>query len=336
MNKTSAAPVGLDIGYSSVKLAFGHDHPQRMTFPVGACPANEYDVIHVGGSSHSGREVLVNGRPWLANLDSTDRTAPLDESYPETDEYQALYLAALDATNLNEIGLLVIGLPVNQYLDEPYRKRLAMRLSGRKYIRAGRTVDVANVSVVPQPMGAYVSARASAPPDKRAALGPSSVVLVCDPGHFSFDAIVWGNGIRAEASFSTMTAGEVVLRRASEVLSGELGRTVPVARLQRAVRDNRSVVSIGTSEIPFLPAIERAAAEVVGENLRKLRGQVRSILHRDGLDAIVVAGGGANWFLPAIREAFPDTDMIVSPEPVLANVLGFWSIANAHLGKSRE
>lgn len=320
-------PVGLDIGYSLVKLAYGNGAaPQKQSIPVGAMPAAQNQSISVNGAAlGEGHRVLVNGQEWIAGIEPRGMIQTMDESYPTTDEYRALFLSALDATNLNEIDALITGLPVSQFMDQEFRDRLAKSMVGTHYIRPGREVEVRRASVTPQPAGAYFATRAHL---RQQGQSLGEVTLVVDAGHFSLDWVSFiGGKIQTGASHSTARAGEAVISRAAQLLSQEVNREVPKVRLERAIREGRSQVQFGQLQLSFQDAVATAADEVVAENLKAIRGSLRQITQREGVDTLILAGGGAGWFEPALRKAFPTCVLVKAPEPVMANAVGFWHLA---------
>jgi plasmid segregation protein ParM len=323
--------VGLDIGYSGVKMAYGSGHqPARRSIAVGAHPADEAEDMKLNGQPLTeGYQVLVDGKPWIAGVEPAGSVRTVDESYPFTPEYRALFLASLEATGASKIERLVTGLPVNQALSPETRAKLAERMTGTHYIRPGRQVEVEQVIVTPQPGGALALVQYDpGVSSSQGGFSAEDVVIVVDPGYFSVDWLVFHKGIRREASFSTSKAGEVILRKTAERLSAQAGTVIPQARVERAVRDGRPTLQQGTLVLQHLPVIEQAAREVVSENLRTIRARVREVAKAQGIDTILVTGGGARWFAPALAEAFPTARLVVPPDPVMANAVGFWHVAS--------
>jgi plasmid segregation protein ParM len=80
------------------------------------------------------------------------RSRQLHDGYIETAEYRALMAGALNYMKLDHVDLLVLGLPVSQYLA----KKAVLEKSMRGVFDVGkrRKVNVGRVLVVPQPQGA--------------------------------------------------------------------------------------------------------------------------------------------------------------------------------------
>jgi plasmid segregation protein ParM len=157
--------VGLNIGYSNVKIAEGPrgDLPRLILRPAGAAPRERLGE-RIGAEEEAGSTTgAAADRPVPVDLDGVLRAAaieperfedwqrPLHEDYPATPSYHALALAALLLTGQRAIDVVVIGLPVAQAGDPRRRERLKRLLTGRH-----GSGEVGEVRVVPQPIGAYL------------------------------------------------------------------------------------------------------------------------------------------------------------------------------------
>ncbi len=322
----------VDIGYSSVKIAHGPGEgraPEMLHLPVGAAPASRCGVT-LGGelAVGAGHRVMINGEPWVAGIDPAklaDFIQSMDEGYITTDEYRALFYAALSAIGETTIDVLVTGLPVAHFRDEVMKLGLEKMMSGRHYIRDDLVVEVNRVIVVPQPAGAFSAHMIDAQrgPDRfRVKHGRS--VLVVDPGHYSLDWIMFLDAFRMDSSGSNARAGEAVVREAAAALSKSHGVKVRPARLQEAVLHNAGPLEIGRHSIDFWPAVRASAAEIVNASLRQIRGSVRQVMDERGVDLVLVAGGGADLFYEPLREAFSDAEVTRVANPMMANARGYY------------
>lgn len=88
------------------------------------------------------------------------RSRALHDDYIHSSEYRALTAGALAYMKLETIDLLVVGLPVAQYLDK--RAALEKLMTGRFAIGRGRHVTVLKTLVVAQPQGALFDFAADA------------------------------------------------------------------------------------------------------------------------------------------------------------------------------
>ena len=258
----------------------------------------------------------------------------MDESYPQTDEYRALFYAALCELGATTVDSLVTGLPVSHFMELGVREKLEKLMLGRHYIREDLTVEVKDVRVVPQPAGAYGAyVRDSAFGKEKVKVEPGMSVLVVDSGHYSLDWCIFEGALKLESSGSTSSAGEVVVRRAADKLSQQLGIRVRQARLQEAVLIGARPLVVGGREIEFWPALHDVAGEIVRDNLKALKGSVRSVADIRGVDLVIVGGGGARLFQGALTEAFPESQVVCLRESITSNARGFYHYAASAMQK---
>lgn len=81
---------------------------------------------------------------------------PLDDGDVETPEYLPFVRGALRLMHVDEVDLLVVGLPVALFQERA--ATLARRLIGAQSARTGTAVTVRAVKVLAQPVGALLSA----------------------------------------------------------------------------------------------------------------------------------------------------------------------------------
>lgn len=330
--------LGLDIGYSGVKLAYGQGRqPQLLTLAPGAAPVSDCALgFNNQPNLGAGFEVLIEGRPWVGGIDpaSLERFARvMDSSYPSTPQYLALFYAALLATNADVVDALTIGLPVRQFRNPAERAALEKRLKGTHVVTPSRSVEVRNVLVVPQPTGAYADITLGVESVRLASLDPPAVptkdetVLCIDPGHFSLDWVCFRGGLKLDSSDSSTQAGEAILKRTADLISMQEARVVPLDKLEAAVRNRRSTVQIGQLSLDIEQALSQAAREIIAQNLNLIRGSIRAVSHSMSVDVVLLCGGGADMVEAAVAHAFPDSRLIKPVDPVMANARGFWALA---------
>ncbi len=95
---------------------------------------------------------------WAAAIEPErfeDWQRPLHEDHPATPSYHALALTTLRVTGQPAIDRVVTGLPVSQAGDVRRRERLKRLLTGRHGSGEAR-LEVGEVRVAPQPIGAYL------------------------------------------------------------------------------------------------------------------------------------------------------------------------------------
>ena len=115
--------LGIDIGYSNLKLAYGEKGatPKTLLRPAGAAPADRFSSRFDGKAQDDFLHVQVNGEPFIAGV-APDRaemwSRSLHADYPSSASYQALFHAGLLLSEVDHVDMLVETL-------ETLRRRLA-------------------------------------------------------------------------------------------------------------------------------------------------------------------------------------------------------------------
>lgn len=317
----------VDVGYSNVKIATQHkDGREPMAWqvsPAGAGALGKLTASLNGARSlGSGVHVVLDGEDYVALVDPRNlqlHERPLHEDYPRSMEYRALFLGALEKIGAQRIGRLVTGLPVIQAQNKALRQRLETQLSGTHTIRPGVTVTVDAVSVLPQPVGAWLSFLHANPRYRRADMR----AMVFDVGFYSVDYVVLDNGKLSDVSSgSSLLATSKILEKAAELILEQNGIRVSVARIESAVRAKHENIQVGTREVPLAPILKVAAKAYAPDVVNQVKRSLRA--DAEGIGLILLAGGGAELYRDALRAAMPATTEIVGVEnPVTANATGF-------------
>lgn len=320
--------LGLDIGYSNLKIAKGlvDQAPTTLTLPAGAGPLSAMpDAMGAGGPSNF-LTVRVAGEEWAAAVEPSRLQMwerDLHPDYPSTPSYRALFLAALASTGVTVVDRLVTGLPVSQAAQKHLRQGLKGRLSGTHAITHGHTVRVDRVDVVPQPVGAFLNYLDHVSDPERL---QRSRVLILDPGFFSVDwVVIEGGEIRNALSGSSPFAMSAVFDDAATSITKEHGGNVDREQLEAALRGGHQDILLYGQVVKTTSFIEAAVRRYASSALVALRQSLRS--ERREIDAILLAGGGALAYKDAAQDAFPKAQLHIADEPVLANARGFWSFA---------
>ncbi|WP_022949784.1 ParM/StbA family protein [Methylohalobius crimeensis] len=318
---------GLDIGYSNLKLCFGEtgETPKTAIHPAGAAPAERLPGNIRPGSGNEGFRVQVNGKSWAAGIHPSrfeiwERS--LHPDYSHTDSYKALFYTALIMGERDEIDLLVTGLPVTQF-DEK-RESLTGEMQGEHTVAGKRTVKIKRVEIVPQPVGGFMDALANADADTTEMLAEGRV-LVVDPGHFSFDwVLINGSALQKQSSGSSTEAMSAVLETAAAEISDDYGGRIEPDRIEQALQQGKNHVLLFGKKVDFAPYLDQASREVSLVAIEKLRTAMRKEV--ESIDAVIVPGGGAKWWVPITKELFPESRVISPDEPILANARGFFEL----------
>jgi len=321
--------LGIDIGYSNLKLAFGKrgTEPKVLLKPAGAAPVDRLGEKIADKGKDDFLRVVVNGSPFAAGL-SPDRaelwSRELHEDYPSTESYRALFHAGLLLAELEQIDLLVTGLPVSQYLNQELRTRLQTQMTGEHQVTPRRRITVQAVKVVPQPVGGFVDHVWNL---KDAAEFEDSRVLVVDPGFFSVDWVLISNGeLRRQSCGTSLEASSVILDEAAKQLANDFGGNVGRERLENAVRLNQTEVRLYGEKIDIAPYLNAASAKVGPIVATRLRESLRK--ENAGADIVLLVGGGAGFFKESVIEAFPNLKVTTPESPVYANARGFWRMGS--------
>lgn len=316
--------MGLDIGYSNLKLAFGSS--EKGTFktsvrPAGAAPADRFSDRADGGENADYIHVLVGDEPYIAGV-SSDRAAmwsrSLHAEYPASDSYRALFHAALLLGETDKVDWLVTGLPVSQYLDEARCAELAARMKGTHQVSPKRKIHVENVKVVPQPVGGFLDYANSSGDDL-----DDMHVLVVDPGFFSVDWVVIADHILERASSDTsLEASSVVLEEAAGLMGKDYGTKLSVEILEQAIRAGKKSVVVFGKRVEFMPYIHAASEKVAPVVVQSIQKSLRKL--NKPVDKVLMVGGGAGFFDQAVRDAFSNVEVVSAKESTLSNARGFY------------
>jgi len=329
MGVQMAFKVGLDIGYSNLKVAFGEEaeEPTLKCLPAGAMKAELMPQQISGEPIDEHLKVLVGDVPWVAGLPQTDVLAGvrnLSENYPATDQYLALARAAMMLTEEDKIDHLVTGLPSHQYHLPQMRKQVIDLLQGEHKVAGKRKIRVEKVSVVPQPLGGYLTYVDTLDDDGLDFLHEQGQVLVVDPGFFSFDWALFqrGNLVKQHTNSDKHAMSSLAEEIQKGLKNGE-GQTVPLSRIEHALRTSASEIRVSPKrKVPLAEYLGDAKKQVCELSVMKLTNSRRNLDQNP--DVIVLVGGGAEVFRDSVVAAFDGVEVFTTTDPVLANAKGFW------------
>ncbi|GJA77854.1 ParM/StbA family protein [Aeromonas caviae] len=319
--------LGLDIGYSNLKMAMGFRGEKVTTtvLPVGAGPLALMPQQLTGGAG-SCIQVVIDDEKWVAGVEP-DRLQGWDRElhgdYPATKPYKALFYAALLLSEQKEIDVLVTGLPVNQFMDSELREALKKRLEGEHQITPKRAVTVKSVVVVPQPAGAYMEIVNSTEDGDLLDVLHEGKTIVIDPGFFSVDWVALEGGeVRYHSSGTSLKAMSVLLKTISLLIQEDHGSSPGIDKIEKAIRSGKDEILLFGVKVGLKEYLDKASFGVAQNALTPMRTSMRE----DGMDADVVllAGGGAAAYKAAAKELFPKSRIVMAGDPLVANAKGFW------------
>ena len=338
--------IAIDVGYGNTKLVFGHERAVwsdlcfRSTTPKVNGP--QADVSRGMAGSLDRAAVGVDNATYLVGPEAyiSGGGAILSTDFVTRPEYLALLKSAIfysmkeTASVFKHIDMLVLGLPVSNW--QPRQATLTVLGKGPHCINVpaalhsefGATVDVTvgKVLVLPQPMGALHYANHCMPSEKK--LNVTGVHMVVDPGYNTFDWFV-SVGLRPDLQRCGSLQGGVsqLLKQVANAAGGRLG----VGSLNLVEVENglaTGVMQVHGKRLDmteFRPMMESAAEQVVDRF-------VNSIDMSLGISTVQLAGGGASFYLKALKKAFAGYEISVPGESVMANARGFYLVGEAMAG----
>jgi plasmid segregation protein ParM len=316
--------VGLDVGYSAVKVISGN---RQVTFPsaVGtpdkarfSLDGNENTIVLTHPDHVQVGEGAVKQSRFLHRRE--------DRNWTESDEWRSLFLAALtELTTANRVDLrLVTGLPVAFYADrQAVRDRLLGDHRVQRESRHAQALQVSDCRVIPQPFGALLSATLDGKGrivDRELATGSVGVIDV-----------------------GGKTTNLLSVNRLSEIGRETASVNVGAWEAVRSLREYLNVHHPGLDELRDHQVIDAVIARqvkyygepvdlagAIDDVLEPLADQVlaeASQLWNGGatLDAILVGGGGAHLLGPYVCRHFRHARVV--EDPVFANAVGFYRFA---------
>lgn len=338
----------VDVGYGNVKFSLQHPHASQQVmcgiFPSRSPAATSSEQTLAAGAMQARDTVSIKIRKNTYEVGygvthaegAFDETAVLDKGFCLSDAYMARLLGAVyyqmggPRDNRADVGpkffegstisLLVLGLPVSTYREPDLRDKLRAAVVGTHELPDDRTVNIRNVQVIPQPMGAFYEYAFQNNMFDRMSTQHN---LVIDPGFFTFDWLMT-DGLtpldgRSNAVYRGMSA---VMKAIAESIKRQESLGTDISTLTRLL-DNHFRTGrpffVGQKQIDVGPHIA-AGHPVIYEAVSALGNLVG-----DGSDIqnIIVGGGAAHMYLDAIREKFPAHKVVVTGAPVFSNVRGF-------------
>jgi plasmid segregation protein ParM len=255
-------------------------------------------------------------------LSNITNVKPTHDDFVHSIEYEALVKGALCAMELAQIDILVLGLPV--HLFSQYREQVKAKWKGRIDLGNGNYVYIRNVIVVIQPMGAYrfhqkndINLRTD---------NFSNRTLIIDPGWFTLDMLlIEGENPLMDSTDSFEMGVSGFLKRVAGAISRARNKNLPfpssatLTQVDEWVRGGEIQLYGGNIRAPISPYLS-AGNEYIYKAIQHIYSNVQE---RERISHIVMAGGAAQIYVDAVREAFPHINIIVPIDPFYANVRGF-------------
>lgn len=345
---TTQLPIvrAIDVGYGHTKFTDGRNADGTIiadSFPSQSPLAPEEELSVGVMQRRETFRVPIDDRIYEVGkgvsqaLHSSHESAILDHDYALSAPYAARLYGALNYMRPNLPGhcidFLILGLPLNTYRTQR-RFDVAKRFTGELTINTkGDKVLVRRCEVFPQPLGSYLMfLNANAQAIK--ALKTPPEVLVLDPGYNTFDWFVC-QGMSANESSNAVTRGmsAVIKLIAERIIRGQKSDasvTEVIRLIDRSLSTGEELTLYGHPvELDKYIDAGRPVTEEAAQAVKNAIGAGASI------KAIVLTGGGARFYLDAVKDKFPRHRVEILEEPALANVRGFHS-AGDDLAKSAQ
>ncbi len=324
--------VGLDIGFGFTKATNGKDSTIFKSVYGEAQEIRFNDSSLNPPSREEHLHIEVDGKPWfvgeLAERQSVKRFFTLDQKEFVAGYSKILAMSALAPMVEQEDPVkLVVGLPIAHY--KAHAKELAGILSGQHRValvgpdgaRDETVVRVAQVKVVPQPMGAMLNlmlGNAGEVVNKRFA---TEKVGIIDVGFKTSDFTILDRTRYSERGSRSMESGiSTAFAIIADKLKEESGINVELYRLVEPVE--QGFIKIRGKKFDLTKIREGAFAKLA----QAIATECNNLWADDwDLEAIVIAGGGGAALAPQLKPLLQGSVMTseADEDARLSNVLGF-------------
>lgn len=328
----------IDIGYGVTKFTRGFNkkgEPEFFSFPslVPRAPMNDMSGFHF--MKRDTKRIDFGGVTWEIGPDcyqvaSKNDVRALHDDFINTEQYKVLLKGALAYIGKTEIDYLVLGLPVSNMSKE---KEAIEYAKGTHELGDGLTVNVKNVLVVPQPLGALYNYAITGGEFERLMQTNS---LVLDGGYHTVDFLTT-KGLQINATRSGARPGGMhsILRAISNSIQTKEGIDFDDlneidTRLDLAnytPENSKRTLYVYGKEIGLEEHV-RNTAPVIGENINFLINRVQDT---KDIAQIILAGGPSVVFKNGIKKAFKNNKIIILKDGVYSNCRGFlfWGLLAA-------
>lgn len=332
----------IEVGYGSLSFTEDvvDDLPVIKTFASVVSPVSSEDLT--GGLSRRDT-VLVNvgSNVYEVGPDAyllSDRSSSrvLNNTYIETEQYQALFKAALLMMKGNEvIDLLVLSLPVNNMSRANDLKQFALG----EHVINEKTVVVKNVWVLSQPLAGYLWYANVIGQDAYNELKEQSV-LSLDFGFSTADWLV-GRGLKIneKKSGAADMGMSLVLEESMAVLKKAFVNldTIPMHVVDEAFWKHPGYINISGRRYPFPRCVDgkdydgndtKIKFDATGAINKVAASCLQTIRNNVGAGAeiglILVMGGSHKVYLDEIKKTYPEHRIEIVSEPMTAVCRGMY------------
>lgn len=316
----------LDIGYGQTKCASRNSEGAivKDRFPSLAPYRSHSSISDALGSQYQARDsmfVTVNGLEYevgpgvstTAAFGDTGRV--LTDDFVTSNQYAALLAGAVYRSRHSHIDRLVLGLPVHTI--HKYMSVLKERFTGRQNYGQGDFI-VDKVNVIPQPIGTLRYAAEYFPRTSSHA----SQHLVIDVGYYTTD-FIYTTDFRVDDKRSGGRPGGAsqIVERIAKSIAKKHGcgdAVYDIERIDECLRKGHPFNYFG-EQIDLRTFLPEANA-VIEDVMREVK---RKVGIGEGLNSIILSGGGSDLYEHIVRETYPRTQIAKIQDPSFANAIGF-------------
>jgi plasmid segregation protein ParM len=316
----------LDLGFGHTKMAKRFSYNPHLTdfssFPSLAPRSIKSDAkihddlieqiytVHVNGVDFS-----VGPHVKLVAGGAAGAGRALNEDYPTTVNYKALFLGALAHLEATQIEVLVMGLPVNTMKKH---KNFVLNEFRGEFDLCGKKVIVNNVFVIPQPIGAILHYGESI----NTQISADDTYLVNDFGYGTSDWVTAKGSKTIESRSDGETIGvSTILKSVASLISRDIGRKFSeIERIDDAIIEKKHLQVFGNVFTPEnLLAYVKSSQYIADECANKI---YESVGNGNDLKTIINVGGGATYFTESVKAVYPGVNVEILEKPRYSVVSG--------------
>jgi plasmid segregation protein ParM len=312
----------IDVGFGYTKFTTGGTAAdiRCASFPSLACLSTRDPSVSLGADRRRTFAIPIKGvfyevGPDVVLAGDGFRATQIHHRYIDTPEYLALARGAMRSMKVENIDLLVVGLPVATFAAD--KAALEKLMTGRHDVGGGRAVHVRKALAMAQPHGALID---YADQHDRVLAMQDEQSLVIDPGSRTFDWLVArGMKLSHKRSHSVDRGVADILNLIADDVSVEIGSTyTSLDSIDHALRTGKALtVYQKTYQLSRMkPMVESIARQAVAAMMRRI-GPAYDVRN------VILVGGGAFLFRKVVKQAFGSHEVLEVKEPMFANVRGY-------------
>ncbi|HUU79502.1 MAG TPA: ParM/StbA family protein [candidate division Zixibacteria bacterium] len=347
MSKKNLRSVGIDLGTSTIKMS-SNDGKALVRIPsIIGDPNPGWTGMTLDKSLENNLVLEEGGQTFfvgeLARLQSEIKRALASEGKMKSIKDAVMAIKAALSLFIKSDGeeiLIATGVPVATSQEE--MSTLSKGLSEKMEINVrndatGEThsynVNVQKCLVLPEPYGSYYYIL------KTSGENRAVDAIIVDIGHGSTDILtVYQGRLMRTASGSLEEAVDTLTTRMARTLQEQTGKIIRPFDLMKTIEKNLKAVMVGGQQYDVSEVKEyyiQNISEIIIDETTRLLGT----LPPDAwIERVILTGGGAHVFGTALKEMMwkenivkSPEEVVVPPDPVMCNAMGFELIAASRM-----